>query len=61
MSAGLILGGAAETLGSGGAFMMAGGRVGAVATGVLAGVPACPIVVTFYPSDLWLGSLFGIS
>ena len=41
-STGLILGGAAEPLGSGGAFLMSGRWVGAVVTGVLACIPACP-------------------
>ena len=53
LSAGMILGGAAETLGSGGAFLMASGGSGAVMTGMFAGIPACPTVVSFGPSDLW--------
>ena len=57
----LILGGSAETLGSGGAFLVAGGRDGEVATGVLVGIPACPTVATFGPADLWRGIQVGIS
>ena len=49
----MILGGSAKTLGSVGAFLMAGGRAGEFATGVLAGITACPTVVLFGPSDLW--------
>ena len=60
-SARLILGGADETLGFGDAFLMAGGGSGAVATGVLAGIPAGPTVVAFGPADLWSGSWVGIS
>ena len=61
MPAGLIFGGAVETLGFGGAFLMASGGGGAVATGVLAGVPAGPTVVTFGPADLRRGIRFGVS
>ena len=39
--------------------MMAGGGAGAVATGVLVGMPAYPTVVTFCPADLWHGSRIG--
>ena len=53
LSTGLILGGAAEPLGSGGAFLMSGRGVGAVVTGVLACIPACPTLVSFCPSNLW--------
>ena len=48
-SAGLIFGGSAKTLRFGGVFVMASGGSGAVATGVLAGIPAGPTVVTFDP------------
>ena len=61
MSAGLIIGGAAKTLGFGGAFLMAGDRAGSVATGVLAYIPAGPTVVAFGPADLWRGSRVGMS
>ena len=39
MASGLILVEAAETLGFGGTFLMAGGGSGAVLTGVLSGIP----------------------
>ena len=61
MSAGLIFGGAAKTLGFGGAFLMAGDRAGSVATGVLAVIPAGPIVVAFDPADARRGSRVGIA
>ena len=48
-------------LGFGGAFLMASGGAGAVATGVLAGIPAGPIVVAFDPADIRQGSRVGIS
>ena len=51
----MILGGAAEPLGLGGAFLMDGGGAGAVATRVLACIPAGPTVVGFGPADLWCG------
>ena len=56
LSAGLIFGGSAETLGVGGAFLMASGEAGAVATGVFAGIPAGPTLVAFDPSDVRQGS-----
>ena len=61
MPAGLIFGGAVETLGFGGAFLMASGGGGAVATGVLAGIPAGPTEVTFDPDDVGRGSRVGIA
>ena len=61
MSAGLIFDGAAETLGFGGAFMMDSGESGAVATGVLASIPAGPTVLVFGPADLGRGSRVWIS
>ena len=61
MSYELVFGGAAETLGFGGAFMMSSGGAGSVATGVLAGIPAGPTVVAFGPADLRRGSRVGIS
>ena len=57
----MVLGGSAETLGSGGAFLMSGDGAGAVATRVLAGIPACPTVVTFGPADLWCGHRVWVS
>ena len=60
MSDGLILGGAAEKLGFGGAFLIASARSGAVATGVLAGISAGSTVVAFGPANLWSGSRVGI-
>ena len=45
LSAGLIFGGAAEMLGFGGAFLMASDGAGAVATRVIAGLPAGSTVV----------------
>ena len=60
MSAGLILGGAVETLGFGGDFRMVGGRARSVATGVLAGISAGSTVVAFGPANLWSGSQVGI-
>ena len=52
-SAGLILGGAVKPLGYGGSFLMDGSGAWAVATGVLAGIPACPTVVSFFPPYFW--------
>ena len=49
----MILGGSAKPLGSGGTFMMDDGGAGAVVTGVMSCIPACPTVVSFCPSDLW--------
>ena len=40
---------------------MASGGSGAVATGVLAGIPAGPTVVTFDPSDVGRGIRVGIA
>ena len=51
----MILGGSDKTLGSGGAFLMAGGGAGSVATGMITGIPARPTVVAFVPADLWRG------
>ena len=48
-------------LGFAGAFLMANGGAGAVATGVLAGIPAGPIVVAFDPADARRGSRVGIA
>ena len=53
--------GSAKTLGFGGAFLMASGRSGAFAAGVLAGIPAGPTVVTFDPADVRLGSRVGVA
>ena len=61
MSAGLIFGGAAETLGFCGAFLMDSGGDGEVATGVLASIPTGTTVVLFDPSDGRRGSRVGIS
>ena len=61
LSAGLIFGGAAETLGSGGAFLVDSGGAGAVATGVFAVISAGPTVVAFDPADVRQGSPVGIS
>ena len=41
--------------------MMASGRDGAVATGVLAGIPAGPIVVAVDPADIRQGSRVGFA
>ena len=54
-SAGLIFGGSVKTLRFGGAFLMASDGAGAVATRVLACIPAGPTVVGFGPADLWCG------
>ena len=61
MSAGLSFGGAAETIGFGGAFLMVSGRVVEVATGVLAGILAGTTVVEFDPANIRQGSRVGIS
>ena len=61
MSAGLIFGGSAETLGFGGAFLMASGRAGTVTTGALAGIPEGPTVVAFYPANVRRGIQVGIA
>ena len=60
MSAGMIFGGVAKTIGLGGAFMMASDGSGAVATGVLAGIPTGPKVAAFGPAELRCGSRVGI-
>ena len=61
MSDELIFGGAPETLGFGGAFLVAIGGAGAVTTGVLADIPASPKVVEFDPADVRRGIRVGIS
>ena len=61
MSAGLIFGGDAETLGFDCAFLMASIGDGEVATGVLADIPVGPTVVDFDPSDVKQGSWIEIS
>ena len=61
MSYGLIFSGAAETLGFGGAFLMASGRDGAVTTVVLAGIPVGSTVVAFEPAGIRRGRRVGIA
>ena len=61
MLAGLVFGGAAKTLVFGGAFLMASGGAGEVATGVLAGISSGPTIVAVDPADVRRGSWVGIA
>ena len=61
MSARLVFGGSAKTLGFGGAFLMVSGGDRAVTTGVLVFLPAGSTVVAVDPADVRRGSRVGIS
>ena len=61
LSAGLVFVGASETLGFDGVFLMDSGRAWAVATGLLAGIPVDPTVLSFDPDNIRQGSRVGIA